>query len=90
MGFTDKLVKQKDGSYVLKYKDKKVKQSGECVECGENPESRDLLYQYKADDMIQVRNHIETHLIMHHTHKSVTPEWCGTCKSLKKYLVNVV
>mgnify|MGYP006115751537 CR=1 FL=1 len=90
MGFKDKLVKQKDGSYVLRYKDKKVKQVGQCVECGENPESRELLYKYKAEDMILVRNHIEDHLTMHPKHKSMTPDWCGTCKSLKKYSVIVV
>ena len=89
MGFKDKLVKQKDGSYILKSKSKKVKKKGKCVECGENGSTRDLMYQYNAEDMILVRNHIEDHLIMHPKHKSVTPTWCETCKSLKNYLVNV-
>ena len=85
MGFKDKLIKQKNGSYVLKSKDKKVKKKGICVECGENGLDRELLYQYNAEDMILVRNYIEDHLIMHPKHKSMTPEWCGTCKSLKQY-----
>ena len=90
MGFKDKLVKQKDGSYILKSKSKKVKKKGMCVECGENGSTRDLMYEYNAEDMILVRNHIEDHLIMHPKHKSITPEWCDTCKSLKKYLVRIV
>ena len=43
MGFKDNLVKQKDGSYLLKSKSKKTK-DGNCIECGENPITRDLLY----------------------------------------------
>ena len=35
-------------------------------------------------------NNIEEHLTMHPKHKSVTPEWCGSCKALKKYLVRIV
>ena len=90
MGFKDKLIKQKNGSYVLKSKDKKVKKKGICVECGENGLDRELLYQYNAEDMILVRNYIEDHLIMHPKHKSMTPEWCDTCKSLKKYSVRII
>ena len=89
MGFKDNLVRQKDGSYLLKSKTKKVKKKGLCVECGENSEARDLMFQYNAEDMIRVRNHIENHLIMHPKHKSVKPDWCSTCKSLKKYVVKV-
>ena len=48
-----------------------------------------LLYKYKAEDMILVRNHIEEHLTMHPKHKSVTPDWCDDCKVLKKYIVRV-
>ena len=90
MGFKDKLIRQKDGSYVLKSKDKKIKKKGICVECGENGLDRELLYQYNAEDMVLVRNYIEDHLIMHPKHKSMTPEWCDTCKSLKQYSVRVI
>ena len=90
MGFKDNLVRQKDGSYLLKSKTKKVKKKGTCVECGENGSVRDLMYRYNSDDMILVRNHIEDHLTMHPKHKSVTPDWCGTCKSLKRYVVEMV
>ena len=89
MGFNDNLTKQKDGSYILKSKDKKIKENGQCLECGENGSTRDLLYQYNAEDMISVRNYIEDHLTMHTKHKSVKPDWCSTCKSLKKYVVKV-
>ena len=89
MGFKDNLVRQKDGSYLLKSKTKKAKTQGTCVECGENSEARDLMFQYNAEDMIRVRNHIENHLIMHPKHKSVKPDWCSSCKSLKKYVVKV-
>jgi hypothetical protein len=90
MGFNDKLIRQKDGSYVLKSKTKKAKKEGACFECGENPAVRELLYRYNADDMILVRKHIEEHLTMHPKHKSVTPDWCNECKVLKKYVVHVV
>jgi hypothetical protein len=90
MGFKDNLVRQKDGSYLLKSKTKKVKKKGLCVECGENSEVRDLMFQYRAEDMILVRSYIENHLIMYPKHKSVTPVWCDSCKTLKKYLVRIV
>jgi|TARA_R110000744_G_scaffold95866_1_gene185121 hypothetical protein len=89
MGFKDSLVRQKDGSYLLKSKTKKAKKDGVCVECGENSKARDLMYQYNTEDMILVRNHIENHLFMHPKHKSVTPEWCDTCKTFKRYVVKV-
>jgi len=90
MSFKDRLVRQKDGSYILKSKSKKAKKEGVCVECGENPLVRDLMFQYNTEDMIMVRNHIEIHLIMHPKHKSVTPEWCGNCKAFKRYLVRII
>ena len=89
MGFKDNLVRQKDGSYLLKSKTKKVRKKGLCLDRGENSEARDLMFQYVAEDMKLVRNHIENHLIMHPKHKSVKPDWCSTCKSLKKYVVKV-
>ena len=90
MGFKDNLVRQKDGSYLLKSKTKKVKKKGTCVECGENGSVRDLKYRYNSDDMILVRNHIEDHLTMHPKHKSVTPDWCSTCETLKQYIVHII
>ena len=90
MGFKDNLVRQKDGSYLLKSKTKKVKKEGTCVECGENSSVRDLLYQYNAEDMTLVRDYIENHLTTHSKHKSVTPDWCGTCKSLKRYVIEMI
>ena len=89
MGYDDNLVRRKDGSYLLKSKTKESKTQGTCVECGENSKARDLMFRYNAEDMIRVRNHIENHLIMHPKHKSVTPDWCDTCKSLRKYVVKV-
>ena len=89
MGFKDNLVREKDGSYLLKSKTKKVKKKGLCLECGENSKARELMFQYNAEDMIHVRNYIENHLTIHPKHKSGTPDWCGTCKTLKKYIVKV-
>jgi len=89
MGYDDNLVRRKDGSYLLKSKTKEAKKHGTCIECGENPSIRELIFQYNTEDMMLVRNHIEDHLTIHHKHKSVTPDWCGTCKSLKKYVVKV-
>ena len=88
MGFKDNLVKQKDGSYLLKSKSKKTK-DGNCIECGENPITRDLLYQYKAEDMKLVREDMEVHLISYHTHETITPEWCDECKALKGYQLKI-
>jgi len=85
MGFKDKLVKQKDGSYILSSKSKKIKKKGACIECGENPVVRDLLYQYNAEDMLLVREYIEEHLTTYSNHESITPNWCDECKSLVGY-----
>ena len=89
MGFKDNLVKQKDGSYLLKSKSKKVKKKGTCIVCGENSLTRDLLYQYNAEDMILVREYMEEHLIMYHAHETITPEWCDECKALKSYKLKI-
>jgi hypothetical protein len=48
------------------------------------------MYRYNSDDMILVRNHIEDHLTMHPKHKSVTPDWCSTCETLKQYIVHII
>ena len=87
MGFKDNLVKEKDGSYMLKSKTKKAKKKGTCIECGENSATRDLLYKYKAEDMILVREHMEEHLRMHSRHKSIKPLWCKKCQSLLEYRI---
>ena len=87
MGYKDNLVRKRDGTYVLKHKTKKHKE-GDCPECGENPKDRPLggLYQYKKDDMLLVRKHIEEHLTFYSNTKSIKPIWCNTCKSLIQYL----
>ena len=90
MGYNDKLVRRKDGSYILKSKSKNTKENKECLECGENPSVRNWMFQYNTEDMILVRNHIENHLFMHPKHKSVTPEWCDACKAFKGYVVKIV
>ena len=84
------LTRRKDGSYVLKHKTKKGKK-GDCVECGQNEKNRPLglLYRHVANDMTLVQNHIEQHLQDYTNHKSVTPRWCGTCKALIDYSVEV-
>tara|TARA_R100000030_G_scaffold18911_1_gene13157 strand:+ start:709 stop:996 length:288 start_codon:yes stop_codon:yes gene_type:complete len=89
MGFRDNLVKQKDGSYILKSKTKEVKKKGICIECGENTATRDLLYQYNAEDMILVREYMENHLITYSNCKTITPKWCNKCKSLKGYITKL-
>ena len=89
MGFKDNLVKQKDGSYLLKSKTKKVKKKGTCIVCGENTLARDLLYQYNAEDMILVREYMEEHLRMHSTHNTMKPVWCGKCQALIEYKIKI-
>ena len=68
---------------------KKIKKKGACIECGENPVVRDLLYQYNAMDMILVRQYIEDHLTSHPKHEAITPEWCEKCKVLKGYKIKL-
>ena len=69
------------------YKDNLVRK-GDCPECGENPKDRELggLYRYKKDDMLLVRKHIEEHLTFYSNTKSITPNWCSACQSLKQYV----
>ena len=84
------LTKRKDGSYILKHKTPKFKK-GECKECGQNELNRDLglLYKHKTDDNLKVQEHIEYHLRDYPSHKSMTPTWCGTCKALIEYFIEV-
>ena len=39
--------------------------------------------------MMLVRDYIEHHLTEYTKHRSVTPNWCGTCKALIDYNVEV-
>ena len=89
MGFKDNLVREKDGSYLLKSKTKKVKKKGLCLECGENSKARELMFQYNAEDMILVREYIENHLITYSNTETMIPKWCSKCKSLMSYIVKL-
>ena len=84
------LTRRKAGSYVLKHKTTKAKK-GDCPECGQNEKNRELglLYRHKSEDNLQVQDYIESHLRDYKAHKSVTPVWCGTCKALIEYHVEV-
>ncbi len=88
MGFKDNLVKNKKGSFVLKSKTTK-KSKTFCLECGDDAVTRDLLYEYKAADLLAVRTHMEDHLISYPKHKSIKPEWCTSCKALQGYKVTL-
>ena len=84
------LTRRKNGSYVLKHKTTKGKK-GDCVECGQNEKNHDmgLLYRHVANDMMLVKQHIENHLTEYKKHTSIEPIWCGTCKALIRYNVEV-
>ena len=88
MGFNDDLERKKDGSYILKHKTKKSK-DGDCIECGQNPKSRDLLYRYKTEDMILVRNHMDDDLRYFTRHESIKPAWCKKCQALIEYKIKI-
>ena len=88
MGFKDDLKRKRDGSYILKHKTKEGK-VGDCIECGQNPKARDLLYRYNTEDMILVRNHLDDHLRSFSTHESIKPVWCGKCQALIEYRIKV-
>ena len=60
-----------------------------CLECGEDGVTRDLLYEYNAADVMMVREYMEDHLISYPKHKSIIPEWCEGCNSLKGYRVSL-
>ena len=89
MGFKDNLRKSKDGYFTLKSKSKKAKK-GVCLTCGQDSETQELLYEYKANDMLLVREHMEDHLTSYSNHKSITPIWCKECKVLIEYKVTLV
>ena len=84
------LTRRKNGSYVLKHKTTKGKK-GDCVECGQNEKNHDmgLLYRHVATDMMLVKQHIENHLTEYKKYTSIEPIWCGTCKALIRYNVEV-
>ena len=88
MRFNDELERMRDGSYILKYKTKKSK-DGDCIECGQNSKSRDLLYRYKTEDMTLVRNHMDDHLRYFTRHESIKPTWCKKCQALIEYKIKV-
>ena len=88
MGVKDDLKRKRDGSYILKHKTKEGK-VGDCIECGQNPEARDLLYRYNSEDMILVRNHVEEHLRSFTKHESMKPVWCKECQSLIEYKIKI-
>ena len=85
---SDRLKKRKDGSYILKHKTKEGKE-GDCIECGQNPKARDLLYRYNTEDMLLVRNHIDSHLRSFSKHESIKPLWCKKCQTLIKYMIKI-
>ncbi len=87
MALKDGVTKQKDGAYILKRKSKKTK-DGDCIECGENPRSRKLMFQYKAEDYKLIREYMEESLNTHNI-KSIKPIWCDMCKALLRYTVNI-
>ena len=86
MSSKDGVTKQDDGSYILKRKSKKTK-DGDCIECGENPQSRNLLFQCKTEDFKLVCEYMEESLNTHNF-KSIKPIWCDKCKALLRYIVN--
>jgi hypothetical protein len=88
MGFRDKLHKGSDGKYKLKSKTKKAKK-GVCLTCGADALTRNLLYQYNAEDMILVRDYMENHLIVYSNHETIKPIWCEECKALIEYKVTL-
>ena len=88
MEYNDGLKRKRDGSYILKYKTKEGKE-GDCIECGQNPKARDLLYRYNTEDMLLVRNHIDSHLRSFSKHESIKPLWCKKCQTLIKYMIKI-
>ena len=87
MSIKDKLRRQKDGSYILASKANESK-TGDCLECGENPTIRSLLFRYKAEDLKLVKEYIESQL-SRYLHQSMTPIWCKKCQCLLKYKTTI-
>jgi len=88
MGFKDNLKKSKDGYFTLKSKSKTAKK-GICLTCGQDDKTRELLYEYKANDVLQVREYMEDHLTDYSNHKSIEPIWCTECKALIEYVIKL-
>ena len=84
----DNLKRREDGSYILKSRSKDGKK-GTCQECGENSTTRDLVFRYKQEDYMLIKNHIEDHLISFPKHESMTPIWCSKCQCLLEYRIKI-
>ena len=73
MGFKDGLKKQKDGTYILSHKSKEAKE-GDCIECGQNPKSRMLMFKYNTEDFKLVRESLkERDIILNIANNIVEP-----------------
>ncbi len=88
MAIKDKLRRQKDGSYILSSKAKESKQ-GDCLECGENATTRELLFRYNPEDLKLVKEYLEAQLSRYSNEESITPIWCKTCQSLIEYKTKI-
>ena len=88
MGFKDGLKKHKDGTYILSHKSKEAKE-GDCIEGGQNPKSRTLMFKYNTEDFKLVREYVHDHLTTYSNSKSMKPIWCKKCQSLIEYKVTL-
>ena len=51
--------------------------------------TQNFLNEYNKDDFLLVKSYVEEHLISYSNHKSMSAEWCDTCKTLKGYKIRL-
>ena len=47
------------------------------------------MYEYDSEDVINVREYMEDHLVTYSNHQTMTPVWCPECKALIEYKVTL-
>ena len=81
-----KKPKKLDRAYFEKKKNPKYDDKNTLTECCGEPKDRDGLMKGNEDDWRLIEDHIEEHLRMYSSTKSVEPIFCKECGRFKQYL----
>ena len=78
--------KKLDRAYFEKKKNPKYDDKDALTECCGEPKNRDGLMKGNKDDWKLIEDHIEEHLRMYSSTKSVEPIFCKECGRFQQYL----
>jgi len=81
-----KKPKKLDRAYFEKKKNPKYDDKNTLTECCGEPKDRDGLMKGNEDDWRLIEDHIEEHLRMYSSTKSVEPIFCKECGRFQQYL----